>query len=178
MRLVICNHARACRLTRHEGKMPRVFAAAKQKHFWANFSNRKTQVDKSTNRVSHVQLVPKTSLLYFPRSFAYCIIKLFNQNIPQKLCGETEYKDIRKSLTRGASFFSPNGKAERGNRDFPHQSMVNSRITNEEPPGREGGKNFYSSGPLAGEQLPTHPSLLEAARKRKMKSSLKNSSFC
>ena len=76
---------------------------------------------------------------YFPRSFAYYIIKLFNQNIPQKLCGETEYKDIRKSLTRGASFFSPNGKAERGNRDFPHHSMANSRITNEEPPFKKEG---------------------------------------
>ena len=52
MRLVICNHARACRLTRHEGKMQRVFAAAKQKHFGANFSNRKTQVDKSTNHIN------------------------------------------------------------------------------------------------------------------------------
>ena len=50
MRLVICNHARACKLTRHEGKMPKVLLLQNKSIFWANFSNRKTQVDKSTNR--------------------------------------------------------------------------------------------------------------------------------
>ena len=51
---------------------------------------------------------------YFPWSFAYYILKLFNQNIPQKLCGETEYKDIRKSLTRGASFFFAERQSRKG----------------------------------------------------------------
>ena len=33
MRLVICNHARACRPKRHEGKNAKSIAAAKLKHF-------------------------------------------------------------------------------------------------------------------------------------------------
>ena len=36
--------------TKARRKKARSIAAAKQKHFWANFSNRKTEVDKSTNR--------------------------------------------------------------------------------------------------------------------------------
>ena len=35
--------------TKARRKNARSIAAAKQKHFWANFSNRKTEVDKSTN---------------------------------------------------------------------------------------------------------------------------------
>ena len=80
--------------TKARRKNARSIAAAKQKHFLANFSNRKTEVDKSTNRSA-----PRKSLA-------------LNQN-PKPLNPRTENSRHKRSLIfRGMQERSAASKAQ------------------------------------------------------------------
>ena len=78
--------------TKARRKNARSIAAAKQKHFWANFSNRKTEVDKSTSRTADHRIGPASPnavhRVQVPEHFLHGFVQVLLQVEDEQSCKE------------------------------------------------------------------------------------------